>query len=74
MVGLSGPLGLWKFPLLGMLFNMLNKSEGSHTPVNTVQEPAQPKQRVFTQNEERWEMMRNRKGELTGIVVHRKLE
>lgn len=69
MISLSGPLGLWKFPLLGILFGML--SGGSRRSTDT-DSPGAPER--FTQNEERLEMVRGKKGELTGIVVHRKLE
>jgi len=71
MTSLSGPLGLWKFPFLSVLFSMLNR--GSQVS-NTITEQPPPIQKMLTQNEERWELVRDKKGQLTGILVHRKLE
>lgn len=68
MAEIRGPLGIWSFPLLNMLMRLLNQQRP------TVQFQTPPlTQQVTQNNEENWELVRDDKGRLVNVVVHRKV-
>jgi hypothetical protein len=58
---LRGPLGLWPFPILNFLLSILQ--------VSSLQTS-----RLTAQNVETWELVRDERGRLVNVVVHRKVE
>ena len=75
MSELSGPMGLWKFPLLAILLKLIGKGDSSKSR-GTTQRPSRQSfiPKTVAENEERWEMVRDKKGRLVEIVVHRRVE
>jgi len=70
MTEIKGPFGLWGFPLLNMLIQMLG-SRGTGLP-QRVQRAALA-DKVTQNNEETWELVRDERGRLANVVVHRKV-
>lgn len=77
MTEIKGPFGLWGFPLLNMLVQMLG-SRGTGLPRTGFPQPrvverAKLTEKVTQNNEESWELVRDANGRLANVVVHRKV-
>ncbi|MCK5615617.1 hypothetical protein KAR91_77850 [Candidatus Pacearchaeota archaeon] len=69
MAELSGPLGFWSFPLLGIIFDMLSGSTSGRINLS-----GSSTSRQKIENEEKWEIVRDDNGNLSEIVVHREVK
>lgn len=79
MSEVRGPFGLWRFPLLNLLRQMLSQTR----TMLSQKRPALPNvgavkgdastDRVTQNNVESWELVRDEKGRLANVVVHRKV-
>jgi len=72
MSEIRGPLGFWRFPLLNMLIQMFSQKRAALPNTGAVQREALT-DRVTQNNEESWELVRDAKGRLANVVVHRKV-
>ena len=62
----SGPLGLWAFPLLNMLLEILGRYRPAATTAASLKATAE--------NVERWQVLRDDRGRLKYIEVHREVK
>jgi len=61
-----GPLCLWPFPLLNMFLSMMSQQQSRYlSRLGRFQQTSN--------NEEVWELVRDEKGRLVNVVVHRKV-
>lgn len=79
MSEIRGPFGFWTFPLFNMLLKMLNQMRTelgqkrvALPNIGAVKNNASS-DKVLQNNEETWELVRDEKGRLANVVVHRKV-
>lgn len=73
MVDITGPLGLWRFPLLNRIVGLLRGGSRRRSKGEMHRKMA-PGMTLAAENEEQWELVRDRHGRITEIIVHRRVE
>ena len=62
---ITGPFRLWPFPIINLVLQMLQQMQ-TQTPIGKVV-------KAEAENEEEWELIRDEKGRLKNVIVHRKV-
>ena len=62
---ISGPFKLWPFPIINLVLQMLQQMQ-TRAPIGKVVT-------AEAENEEEWELIRDEKGRLKNVIVHRKV-
>ena len=66
----SGPLGLWAFPLLNILLEILR----SYRPAAATTRMNMTSLKATAENVERWQVVRDDRGRLKYVEVHREVK
>lgn len=77
MERLTGPFGLWPFPVINFLLRLVNSfTTGFAGSRGFRQSRFRPNEtlQLSAENVERWELERDKGGRLSAVIVHRELK